>query len=123
MFGTRRRQSRPSENPAVLSVVPEIGLTAVPDTLSINRERALLYSIGVGLQGYAGTAVGYDRGNVANSMTTVIDPLSSPTSAMANVGRIADAANMAPPAEITDIVMSDPALDPYQALLWNRIGR
>jgi len=123
MFGRSRRQ-RPSTRPAETNVVPEIGLTALPDYTSIARQQSLTGTIGATLRGYSGTAIGYDRGDPAMSFEGVLPgPLASPTAAMARIGRVADAAKMAPPAEITDIVMSDPALDPYQALLYQRIAR
>lgn len=123
MFGRTRRAVPPETRSDDFGYDRDVALVARADTISVNRNRALNYRIGVGLQGYSGTAVGYDRGDPANSLTTVLVGTPSPTLALATIGRIADATAMAPPAEITDIVMSDPALDPYQALLWNRISR
>lgn len=118
-----RRRERPSEGPKQLGVHTEVIVVGNPDTPVIQRLRALNHRIGLGLQGYSGQAMGYDQGDPANSMEYVIPTTTSPTSAYAAIGRPADAVAMQTPSEITDIVMSDPDLDPYQALLYNRIAR
>lgn len=100
-----------------------VALEAVPDYATIHHSRALNYSIGLGLQGHTGQVIGYDRGDPATSLNAVMPPQSNPTLAMAHVGHLSDALSTAPPAEITDIVMTDPALDTYQEMLWNRITR
>lgn len=116
-----RRQARTALPPQPIGRVHvEAAVVADPDTANIQRMRAINLNIGKGLQGYAGTVVGYDRGDPAVSLTTVMPGGNMPTAALAQVGRIAD---QAPPATIQDIAMSDPSLDPYQSLLWQRISR
>lgn len=125
MFGRNaRRQARPSEDARMVGYHTETIVVGDADVPAIQRDRALRHTIGLGLQGYSATAVGYDRGDPARSYTAPIPAaLASPTQAMATVGRIADAQKMAPVPEYADVPGSDPALDPYMAALWNRISR
>lgn len=120
----RRRAAPPADEPAgdIFGYQKVTALVAVPDVRSIARERALNYQIGVGLQGYAGQAIGYDRGAPEMTLTAVMQPHTTPTASLADIGRHADGST-APTPEVTDLVMSDPALDPYQAMLWARLSR
>jgi hypothetical protein len=120
------RRRRPAALPTTRQPIGAHQVTTLvgnPDTPVIQRERGLRHVIGAGLQGHAGTAYGYDKGDPANSFETVVQTARQPTAALAGVGRIADAVQMQAPMQITDIAMSDPALDPFQELLWNRIAR
>lgn len=124
MFG-RRRPPRISQGASPvalpgLRVHPELALVADPDYANIQRQRAIFLQTGKQLQGFSGQVVGYDRGDPANSLTQVLPGGPLPTAAIAQVGKPAD---QPPVAVIQDVVMSDPALDPYQAMLWNRISR
>lgn len=121
MFGTRRRD-RPSERPADLAVVPDIGTIALPDVAAIGRQRALDHRLGAGLAGHAGTVIGYDRGDPAHSFERVVDPIRSPTAALARIGTPADATRMAPPPEVTDMASAF-ELGAYQSTMWTRGSR
>lgn len=95
--------------------------TAAPDTVNINRDRAIRRMIGRGLQGHSGTVIGYDRGDPANSITAVMAPMHSPTQAIAQVGA-KDQILLAQP-EIYDQASNDPDLSAYEQNLFRRILR
>lgn len=125
MFGRRARVAAPPQTPpGNLGYHTEVALVGNPDVVNIDRQRALYYRVGLGLQGLAGTVIGYDRGDPAHSLTAVINnPERTPTNAYAAIGRPADALTMAPTPEFSDMASTNPQLDPYNALLWNRIAR
>lgn len=127
MFGRRRNNrtepAQPPHGSVQSGVHVQAAVVANPDYANIKRQRAIFLQTGKQLQGQSGTVVGYDRGDPENSFRTVLQSASLPSIAMAAIGRPADAIRMAPTPEVTDLVMSNPDLDGYQALLWNRIAR
>lgn len=96
---------------------------AAPDTPAITRERALRYQTGRQLQGVSGTVVGYDRGDPANSITTVIPSPADgmPTHAYARLG-MADGIILTQP-QIYDNASNDEQLTAYEQATLARIAR
>jgi hypothetical protein len=122
MFGRRRAREQPPTQVVPTGVHAQAVAVADPDSLNIIRERSLRNQLGHALQGQAGTIVGYDRGDPANSTMTVVRPLAIPSTAMAHVG-FSDAQRFTDPQQIYDLGTTDPTANAYQAALLARITR
>lgn len=96
-------------------------LVANPDTRAIARLRVLNQRIGLGLQGHTGTPYGYDRGDPARSLTGPVPTAgASITAAQARI--VSPHANsVRPTMNYSDVPLTSPELDPYNALLFNRM--
>lgn len=124
MFG-RTRHAAAAAAPGSAGRIQHV-LVPVPeaDTANINRYRGLVGQIGAGLQGGSGYVIGYDRGDPAHSLNAVIPVATTPTAAIADVSRPADAALIAPTPQWQNMVSTgDPGQDAYQVALFQRIAR
>lgn len=121
MFG-RRRAEQPPTQAATVAVHAQAVAVADADTVSITRERSLRNQLGHSLQGQTGTIVGYDQGDPANSITTVMRPIALPSEAMAHVG-FSDTQRFTDPQQIYDLGTNDPEMNAYQAALLARVTR
>jgi hypothetical protein len=103
-------------------VTPVATLYADPDNATLGRLGALTGAISRPLQGLTGGARGVDRGDPALSFGGPIAAAQSPTNAQAAVTAGAGA-GYKPQQVIQDTALTDPTLDPYNALLLQRMGR
>lgn len=105
-----------------LRASPVVGLQADADTATINRVLSLQGTIGRGLNGGNGDAVGYDRGDPAHSLTGWVEGAPNPTAGYAAI--YAGKGNAYTTQQtIQDTALTNPDLDPYNALLLARMNR
>lgn len=105
-----------------LRATPVVGLQADPDTATINRILTLQRTIGAGLNGSNTDVVGYDRGDPAHSLTGPIEGAPNPTTGYAAV--YAGKGNAYTTQQtIQDTALTNPDLDPYNALLLARMSQ
>lgn len=102
--------------------VQVIGLAAAPDTKRIDLIDNLQAFIGSGLNGRRTAIVGVDRGDPTRSLTGPIAARQDVTAAQAAVSAGGDA-GYRPNTTIQDLPLTDPTLDPYNALLLARMRR
>jgi hypothetical protein len=123
MFGRRRQQITARQDPAgheVGGLVAVTTLEARPDTATLRRLAALNGSIGRGLAGGSGLAIGYDRGDPATTLTAAVSGIPQPTDALAAIVG-SKSLQALPTPEYADVAMTDPSLDPFQVALWRRM--
>lgn len=105
-----------------LRASPVIGLQADPDTATIDRLLSLQATIGAGLNGRNTDVVGYDRGDPAHSLTGWVagapDPAAGYAAVYAGKGNAYTTQQT-----IQDTALTNPDLDPYNALLLARMSR
>lgn len=121
MFGRPTRTAVPPGDPAghvPRGFTAETVLVALPDTRAINYVGALGTVLGRGLAGHAGTPYGYDGGDPMVTLTGPVPGRPTPTAAYA---KIAGPNPAKPIPQYSDLALTDPALDPYMALLWQRM--
>lgn len=97
-------------------------LVARPDGAAIDRVETLNARVGATLRGYSGTVVRYDRGDPVVSLTGPVQsvPYAPVAAALAQIGRPSAVAGVAVP-EFSSLAFTDPSLDPWNALLWQRL--
>lgn len=119
----RRRGELPPEGGGFFRVHNEPLVVADPDTIRINRGRALFHNLGLELQGYAGTRVDYDRGDPVHTLTGPVPVHHDPSESLAAIGRSIPESRI-PTANFTDQGISDGSyLSSYEDALWYRGGR
>jgi len=99
-----------------------VGLAAAPDVDNERRLSAWMRRYGQDMNGSATTdIIGYDRGDAVHSFNGPVAMVHSPTAAInATASR---AGIYRPSMEVQDSICQNPELDPYQRLLWARMGR
>jgi len=124
MFGWGAKKPTPAAPGRALSgYVAQTVMVARPDTAVIGRLDALTGRIGASLAGRTGTVIGADRGDPTRSLTGpvrgVIDGVST---SMAEITSGPGSHPLGVP-DYADSASTNPALDPYRSLLWDRMQR
>lgn len=121
----RRRPRATAPTPASSRMLAVPVAVAAVDTANIDRERALRQQIGHGLQGGAGTVVGYDRGDPTHTITGPIPTgraQRNPTTAFAAM-RYRDEQRTLPQSQANELGSTDPHTNAYRDAKRARIGR
>ena len=104
------------------ATVPVVGLKAAPDANNLRRLSSWMRRYGADMDGSGDLVVmGYDRGNAAHSFNGPVRVVPSPTAAIN--ATVSAAGVYTPYGVFQDSVSGNPALDPYQRMLWDRMSR
>lgn len=117
----RRQPAEPATEPA--GARPSrfrtvVGIEAMPDTANIGRICSLQGTIGNGLNGRLGGAVGHDVGAPERSLPGPVP--SRPSAVSEAIAGVAHRPQAMPEPGYADQLTTQPVLDPYNALLWAR---
>lgn len=97
-----------------------VGVAAEPDTASLARLDTIVGAAGASLHGRNTHVIGVDRGDPTRSLTGPLNASPSPARAVAEISA-GQQAGYRPTPIMQDNALTNPELDPYNALLLQRM--